>query len=91
MAAVGGFYLGQTVQFTDNYGIMRTGTIQHATPNANGGTIYTVIGPWGGIGLPGNRLTPAGIIGGKRKTRKSKKSRKNRLNRRSARKTRSHR
>jgi hypothetical protein len=60
---------------------MRTGTIQHATPNTNGGTIYTVIGPWGGIGLPGNRLTPAGIIGGKRKTRKSKKSRKNRLNR----------
>jgi len=84
MAAVGGFYVGQTVQFTDNYGIMRTGTIQHATPNANGGTIYTVVGPWGGIGLLENRLTPAGIIGGKR----IRRSRKRRLNRKKNRKSR---
>ena len=87
MAAVGGFYVGDIVQFIHN-GTVLTGTIQHATPNANGSTIYTIVGPWGGIGLPGNRLTPAGIIGGKRKSRKS---RKNRLNRRKVRKTRSHR
>lgn len=84
MAAVGGFYLGQIVQFTDNYGIMRTGTIQEAIPNANGGILYLVVGPGWGIGLPENRLTPVGIIGGKRKGRKSrttKKRRNKRLNR----------
>jgi hypothetical protein len=86
MAAVGGFYLGQRVQFTDD-GVLVQGVIEEKYFEDTT-MIYVVrTGPYHVTLVEEQYLTPISSGGGKR-TRKTRSSRKRRLNRKKNRKSR---